>query len=88
MIAYADMDHGGDRLAGDNKWRSGYAIRVDGTLVLWNSKKRALVAQSTMEAELIATAEAYRQIEWIGDIKEVEHRDRPGAPKIKKKTIA
>ena len=77
MVAYADADHGGDTT--DCKSTSAYLIYVGGTLVQWKSKKQGLVAQSTMEAELIATAEAWKQVQWMEDaLRELKHEtERP-----------
>ena len=52
--------------------------------MVWKFKKQGLVAQSTMEAELIATAEAYKQIEWIeGVLGEIGHKKERLTPRIK-----
>jgi hypothetical protein len=61
--AYADADLGGERHTG--KSTTGYILFVNGILVLWKSKKQTLVAQSTMEAELIASATVKKQIDWF-----------------------
>jgi len=49
----------------DGKSTSGYFIYVHGILISWRSKKQTLVAQSTAEAELIATAAAMRAVNWM-----------------------
>jgi hypothetical protein len=61
--AYADADLGGEKHTG--KSTTGYILFVNGILVLWKSKKQTLVAQSTMEAELIASATVKKQIDWF-----------------------
>jgi hypothetical protein len=61
--AYADADLGGEKDSG--KSTTGYLVYVCGILVLWKSKKQTLVAQSTMEAELIASATVKKQIDWF-----------------------
>jgi transposase InsO family protein len=63
IVAYADADLGGETHTG--KSTTGYLLYVLGTLVLWKSKKQTLVAQSTMESELIASATVKRQIDWF-----------------------
>jgi hypothetical protein len=63
VVAYADADFGGD--VDDAKSTSGYLIYAHGSLVDWKSKKQTIVAQSTMEAELIASATALRTVNWI-----------------------
>jgi len=39
-----------------------------GTLVIWKSKKQSVVAQSTMQAEMMATAYYKVQIDWLHDL--------------------
>jgi hypothetical protein len=66
IVVYADADHAGD--ADASKSTSGWMIYHDGGLIMWRSRKQSLVAQSTMEAELIATAEAWRNAQWLQDV--------------------
>lgn len=81
LLAYADADHAGDTIA--SKSTSGYLIYVDGILVLWKSKKQGIVAQSTMEAELVAMAEAWKNLQWVQDIlQEIGHRKQNTTPTI------
>jgi len=54
IVCYADADLGGD--ADSSKSTSGIIIFELGILVLWRSKKQTLVAHSTMQVEMIATA--------------------------------
>jgi hypothetical protein len=61
--AYADADLGGEKHTG--KSTTGYILFVNGILVLWKSKKQTLVAQSTMQSELIASAAVKRQVDWF-----------------------
>jgi hypothetical protein len=63
VVAYVDADLAGD--LDDRKSTSGYLIYAYGILISWRSKKQTLVAQSTMEAELIATATALRAVNWM-----------------------
>ena len=56
IVAYAGDDLGGD--SDDSKSTSGYVIYVDGILITWKSKKQSITAQSTVHAELFATASA------------------------------
>jgi len=65
LVAYADADHGGDPVA--SKSTSGYLVYADGILIHWKSKKQRVVAQSTMEAELIAIAETWKCMQWVRD---------------------
>jgi len=52
ILCYADADLGGE--ADTSKSTSGIVIYALGTLVIWKSKKQSVVAQSTMQAEMIA----------------------------------
>jgi len=66
LLAFADADFAGDPVA--SKSTSGYAIYADRILVLWKSKKQGLVAQSTMEAELVSAAEAWKNLQWFNSV--------------------
>jgi len=71
VVAYADADFGGDRDGGGST--SAYLVYARGTLITWKSKKQTIVAQSTMEAELIASATAMRTVNWMtGFLSEIE----------------
>jgi hypothetical protein len=63
IVAFADADLGGESHTG--KPTTDYLLYVLSTLVLWKSKKQTLVAQSTMESELIASAAVKKQIDWF-----------------------
>jgi hypothetical protein len=76
LVGFADADHAGDTVA--SKSTSGFLIYAHNILVLWKSKKQRLVAQSTMEAELVATTEAWKNLQWIGDmLSELGHITTP-----------
>jgi len=47
---------------------SGIVVYGLGTLVIWKSMKQSVVAQSTMESEMIATAYGKVQIDWLRDL--------------------
>jgi hypothetical protein len=61
--AYCDADWGSNQ--DDRRSTSGYLIYVDGSLVLWGSKRQATVALSTMEAEYMAISAALEEIKWL-----------------------
>ena len=65
-MCYADADLGGE--ADTSKSTSGIVVYALGTLVIWKSKKQSVVAQSTMQAEMIATAYRKVQIDWLRDL--------------------
>ena len=50
--AYCDSDWAGDH--DDRKSRSGYIIRINGSIISYKSKKQPVVANSSTEAEYIA----------------------------------
>jgi hypothetical protein len=61
IVCYAIADLEGDA-------DTGTIIFVLGILVLWRSKRQTLVAQSTMQAEMITTAYGKVQLDWIWDV--------------------
>ena len=58
-----NLDWAGNR--SDSKSTTGYFFFLDGTAFSWSSKKEAMVATSTMEAEYIALFMACQQATWI-----------------------
>jgi len=63
ILCKADADLGGE--ADTSKSTSGIVVYALGTLVIGNSMKQSVVAQSTMQAEMIATAYGKVQIDWL-----------------------
>jgi hypothetical protein len=51
--------------AGDSKSQSGFMFCLNGGAVSWKSFKQDIVADSTMEAEYIATSKAAKKDIWI-----------------------
>jgi hypothetical protein len=51
-----------------SKSTSGIVVYALGTLIIWKSKKQSVVTQSTMQAEMIATAYGKVQIDWLCDL--------------------
>ena len=49
----------------DSRSQTGYVFRVNGGAVSWKSCKQPVVAQSTMEAEYVAAAEAANDAVWL-----------------------
>jgi hypothetical protein len=66
ILCYADADMGG--AADTSKSTSGIVVYALGTLVIWKSKKQSVVAQLTMQADMIATAYGKVQINWLRDL--------------------
>ncbi|XP_027934022.1 uncharacterized protein LOC114189605 [Vigna unguiculata] len=63
IIGYTDSDWAGS--IDDMKSTSGYAFSLGSGIFSWVSKKQATVAQSTVEAEYVAAAEATSQAIWL-----------------------
>ena len=60
---YTDANWAGD--LDDRKSTSGMVAKVNGCAISWKSKKQTVVAQSSAEAEYIATAEAAKETLWL-----------------------
>ena len=58
---YCDADWASDA---DRKSVSGYVITMAGGAVSWSSKKQAMIALSTAEAEYIAATHVAKQVLW------------------------
>jgi len=54
--------------ADTSKSTSGNVVYALETLLIWKSKKQSVVAQLTMQAEMIATAYGKVQIDWLRDL--------------------
>jgi len=60
---YSDADW--NTLSDDSKATSGYIFSIAGGAVSWKSKKQTILAQSTMESEMIALATASEEASWL-----------------------
>ena len=60
---YSDADW--NTLSEDSKATSGYIFSIGGGVVSWKSKKQTIIAQSTMESELIALSLASEEASWL-----------------------
>ena len=61
--SYADADWAGD--ISDRKSTSGIVVTVNGTPVVWKSKKQGGVALSSTEAEFISISECVKATKWL-----------------------
>ncbi|XP_040867755.1 secreted RxLR effector protein 161-like [Glycine max] len=63
LEGYSDADW--NTLSDDSKATSGYIFSIAGGTVSWKSKKQTILAQSTMESEMIALATASEEASWL-----------------------
>ena len=63
LEGYSDADW--NTLSEDSKATSGYIFNIAGGAVSWKSKKQTILAQSTMESEMIALATASEEVGWL-----------------------
>ena len=63
LKGFSDADW--NTLSDDSKATSGYIFSIGGGVVSWKSKKQTILAQSTMESELIALATASEEANWL-----------------------
>lgn len=62
LIAYCDADYANDK--DDRLSVSGYAIMLCGGAISWAARRQTVIADSTVNAEYIAIAEATKDIMW------------------------
>ena len=55
-------------LSGDSLSTTGYIFTLGSGALCWKSKKQTIIANSTMEAELIALASASEEANWLRDL--------------------
>lgn len=63
MLGYADADWGG--CLNTRRSTTGYVFQIYGATVAWKSRRQASTALSTTHAELLATTDAARQVQWL-----------------------
>ncbi|GAU49932.1 hypothetical protein TSUD_408340 [Trifolium subterraneum] len=63
LEGYSDADW--NTLSDDSKATSGFIFSIAGGAVSWKSKKQTILAQSTMEYEMIALATASEEASWL-----------------------
>jgi len=68
FIGYFELDFDGDKETGVLIF--GYVMRLGSGVVAWRSRKQSIPANSTTEAEYVATAEATKEIVWLRKILE------------------
>ena len=64
--AFSDADW--NTLLGDALSTIGYIFTLGSDAICWKSKKQTIIANSTMEAELIALALASEEANWLRDL--------------------
>ncbi|KAL0357421.1 UNVERIFIED_CONTAM: putative disease resistance RPP13-like protein 3 [Sesamum calycinum] len=66
---------------GDSCSTTGYVFILGGAAICWKSKKQTIIANSTMEAELIALASASEEANWLRDLLfQIPYFEKPIAP--------
>ena len=79
LEGFCDADW--NTLSDDSKATSGYIFNIAGGAVSWKSKKQTILAQSTMESELIALASASEEARWLRNLlSEIPLWDKPIPP--------
>jgi hypothetical protein len=66
MELYSDSDYAGDR--NTRKSTTGTVATLCGSAISWQSKLQRTVAQSTMEAEYVAMAQAVKEALWLSKL--------------------
>ena len=64
--SFCDADW--NTLFGDSCYTTGYVFTLGGGAVCWRSKNQTIIANSTMEAELISLASAGEKADWLRDL--------------------
>jgi hypothetical protein len=55
-------------LSGDSLFTTGFIFTLGSGAICWKSKKQTIIANSTMEAELIALTSASEEVNWLRDL--------------------
>ena len=63
---FSDVDW--NTLSSDFLSTTGYIFTVGSIVICWKSKKQTIIANSTMEAELIALVLASEEANWLRDL--------------------
>ena len=63
LKCYVDSDWGGDTV--NRKSISGWIITFNGNPIVWSSKQQSIVAQSSSEAEYIATSDSCNYVVFV-----------------------
>jgi hypothetical protein len=62
LVGFSDSDYANSE---DRRSVTGYCFRLSGGAVTWSSKRQPTTAQSTVEAEYMALAEAVKEAIWL-----------------------
>ena len=63
---FSDADW--NTLSGDSLSTTGYIFTLGGVAICWKSKKQTIIANSTIEVELIALASTSKEANWLRDL--------------------
>ena len=64
--AFSDTDW--NTLSGDSLSTTGFIFTLGSGAICWKSKKQIIIANSTMEVELIALALTSKEANWLRDL--------------------
>ena len=64
--AFSEADW--NTLSGDSLFTAGYIFTLGSSAIYWKSKKQTIIANSIMEAELIALASTTEEANWLRDL--------------------
>ena len=79
LEGYRDADW--NTLSGDSLSTSGFIFTLGTGAICWKSKKHTTIANSTMEAELIALVSACEEVNWLRDLlHEIPFWEKPIPP--------
>jgi hypothetical protein len=82
LLVHADADYAAQ--AETRKSTTGYVTMLAGAAITWNSTLQRTVAQSTMEAEYVALAEAVKEALWLSklarELTRIQRHSLPGIP--------
>jgi len=81
LVGYSDSDWANDSM--DRQSQGGHVFLASNGAVSWQSRKRGLIAMSTLEAEFIARLEASTEAKWLLQLQKDIHsawRDLPPLP--------
>ena len=79
LAGYSYSDFDGDKENGVSTYE--YSMNLGSAAISWRSRKKSIPADSTTEAEYVATAQATKEIIWLRKIlEELQEKQRASTP--------